>query len=230
MFQAPLVVGYKGEIGRFILGCLLEEMPKANDILCVDVNNSDADVIERLQKTDCIYLCVPLHKTAEWLRKYSASIGAKLVIEQSSVKGFLYQDPAFAGLKFLSMHLLFRPSATAVADRRALLFSDRLEPAAVNNFADYATRAFQTSIRVIESTGKTHEVHDEMMATQQALVHKVVLALADSLGDSSSQTYVGQRVCELAERINAGDQTMYRLIQENPFAEGKVAAFRKRLT
>src|SRR5579871_357952 len=112
MLQSPLVVGYKGEIGRFILACLLEDMPKANDILCVDVNNSEQDVLERLEKTDSIFLCVPLQATAEWLARYASRLAGKIVIEQSSVKAFLYEDARFASLDFLSMHLLFRPSAT----------------------------------------------------------------------------------------------------------------------
>ena len=37
IFKSPLVVGYKGEIGSFILQGLLRTMPKALDILCYDI-------------------------------------------------------------------------------------------------------------------------------------------------------------------------------------------------
>src|SRR4051794_16919866 len=110
--QAPLVVGYKGEIGRFILAGLLEDLPKANDIYCVDINNSDDDVRERIERADFIFLCVPLQGTADWLRKYKTCLEGKLVVEQCSVKAFLYENPEFADFSFISMHLLFRPSAT----------------------------------------------------------------------------------------------------------------------
>ena len=56
IFRAPMVVGYKGQIGRFILAGLLEHLPKANDIHCTDVSNSKQDVVERLEKADYVFL------------------------------------------------------------------------------------------------------------------------------------------------------------------------------
>ena len=44
----PLVCGYKGEIGSFILSGLLKVMPKALDIWCVDVNETESEVIDRI--------------------------------------------------------------------------------------------------------------------------------------------------------------------------------------
>ena len=130
-----MVVGYKGEIGRFILAGFLEHLPKANDILCTDINNSDEDVIERLEKADFVFLCVPLQATEAWLSRFLPHLAKKTVVEQSSVKSFLYENPAFVQLRFLSMHLLFRPSATPIQDRSGLLFADGMEGAALQRLA-----------------------------------------------------------------------------------------------
>ena len=64
MFKNPLVVGYKGEIGSFILQGLLKTMPKAKDIWCFDINETEKDKIARIKKADYIFLCVPLQDTA----------------------------------------------------------------------------------------------------------------------------------------------------------------------
>lgn len=231
MLKAPLVVGYKGEIGRFILASLLEDMPKANDILCVDVNNSEEDVVERIEKADGIFLCVPLQTTSEWLERYGSRLGEKLVIEQSSVKTFLYENPKFAAVRFLSMHLLFRPSATPIEDRRALFFSDRVDGSEVERFAAAAERAFRTRVQVLHAEGDrpAYVRHDQLMARHQALVHRVILSLADSLEDKGARTFVGQRVVELAERIRKGDPTLYQMIQDNPWLESEIAELDARM-
>lgn len=230
MLQAPLVVGYKGEIGRFILACLLEDMPKANDILCVDINNSDEDLLERIEKTDSIFLCVPLQATEAWLQRYHGALKGKLIVEQSSMKAFLYENPRFADLRFLSMHLLFRPSATPVEDRRGLVFADRLPCETVQEFDEIAKRVFKTKFEILESdSGKTYQLHDRLMARHQALVHRVLLVLADSLDDAGVRTFVGQRVVELADRIRGGDATLYRMIQENPHLASEMESFLEHL-
>ncbi len=230
MVKAPLVVGYKGEIGRFILLGLLEDMPKANDIFCVDVNNSDDDVLERIEKSDTIFLCVPLQATATWLRKFRPALKGRIIAEQSSIKSFLYEDPEFADLRFLSMHLLFRPSATPVENRSGMVFSDRMPKAQVKAFGEQIGRALRTNLEFLQARrGPTYVRHDQMMARQQALVHRVLLSLADSLEDAGSLNYIGQRVCELATRLRQGDPTLYRMIQNNPHLEAEMEAFHKRL-
>ncbi len=231
MIRAPLVVGYKGEIGRFLLAGLLEDQPKANDIYCVDVNNSEEDVRERIEKSDFIFLCVPLQYTASWLGTYGDCLGNAVVVEQCSVKSFLYDLPEFASVKLLSMHLLFRPSATPVSDRRCLVFGERLEPGVVSDFADYVGRAFKTSVVELNGEGEpAHVVHDRLMARHQALVHRVVLALASRLDAVEARTFVGQRICELADRVKAGDPILYKMIQENPLAAAELEEFVESLT
>jgi prephenate dehydrogenase len=230
MIRAPLVVGYKGEIGRFLLAGFLEDLPKANDIFCVDVNNPEEDVRERIAKSDYIFLCVPLQHTSAWLTQYKTALNDAIIVEQCSVKSFLYEAPEFADLKFLSMHLLFRPSATPVADRRCLVFGERLDSKLVQRFGEYISQAFKTSVVEVRSDEEdAHIVHDHLMARHQALVHRVVLKLADRLGAVEARTFVGQRICELADRINAGDPILYRMIQENPLAAGELESFAKSL-
>ena len=230
LIDFPLVVGYKGEIGRFILAGLLEDMPKANDIFCVDINNSVEDVRERIRKSDFIFLCVPLQHTNSWLKEHLQDLKGKVIVEQCSIKSFLYEDPAYADLQFLSMHLLFRPSATPVSDRRCLVFSERIEASILEKFSEIMGRALKTSFQTIEGgSDPAHIEHDRMMARQQALAHRVILVLASKLQDRHAQTFIGQRLAELAARIQAGDPVLYRLIQENPFTAEEVEEFQRDL-
>ena len=229
--NAPLVVGYKGEIGRFILAGLLEDMPKANDILCVDVNNSQEDVLERILKADFVFLCVPLQTTLDWLLRYREALRGKTIVEQSSIKAFLYENPVLSDLSFLSMHLLFRPSTTPLSDRRGLLFSDRIPTERLREFCALAARQFRTQFEVLDAgDGLTYQLHDKLMARHQALVHRTILCLADALQENPLvQTYVGQRISELAVRIRSGDADLYRMIQENPYLDAEFIDLRRRL-
>jgi prephenate dehydrogenase len=230
VFRAPLVVGYKGEIGRFVLAGLLEHLPKANDIHCVDVNNSDQDVRERIGRADFVFLCVPIQDTERWLLEHLDALREKTVVEQTSVKGFLYQNPELAEIRFLSMHLLFRPSATPADDRRGLVFSDRMPIEEVAAFAREIEAALKTPFAILEATDDPcHVLHDRLMARQQALVHRVLLVLDEFVSEESAATFVGRRVVELAERIRSGDRVLYRMIQENPFLREELEAFRSRL-
>ena len=230
IFKAPMVVGYKGEIGRFILAGLLEHLPKANDIHCTDVSNSKQDVVERLEKADYVFLCVPLQFTSDWLAEFHPHLKGKTVVEQCSVKSFLYEDHSFDGLNLLSMHLLFRPSATPLQDRHGLAFSDRVSKSELESFCREAERAFATPMTLIESRDDpAHILHDKLMARQQSLVHRVLLTLAESLPEENMRTYVGKRVAELADRIRAGDPVLYRMIQENPYLGRESSQFEERL-
>ena len=65
--KQPLVIGYKGEIGLFILMGLIKIMAKALDIWCVDINETKEEVEQRIKIADTIFLCVPLETTLEWL-------------------------------------------------------------------------------------------------------------------------------------------------------------------
>ncbi|HEY3781535.1 MAG TPA: hypothetical protein VGL56_10655 [Fimbriimonadaceae bacterium] len=228
--EAPLVVGYKGEIGRFILAGLLEDMPKANDIFCVDINNSEDEVRERIRKSDYIFLCVPLQHTVAWIDGFLPDLSGKILVEQCSVKSFLYENESYKTLNLLSMHLLFRPSATPIKDRRCLVFSERGSSADLAAFSDLMARALKTSVVSIDSGAESaHLQHDRLMAYQQSLVHRVILVLASKIQDEHGQTFVGQRIQELAERIEAGDPELYRLIQGNPFTDSVVADFESSL-
>ena len=230
IFKAPMVVGYKGEIGRFILAGLLEHLPKANDIHCTDVSNSKQDVVERLEKADYVFLCMPLQITAQWLEEFAPHLEGKTIVEQCSVKSFLYENTAFDRLKLISMHLLFRPSATPLHDRHGLAFSDRVSAKDLEGFCRETKKALATPMTLLESKDEpAHVLHDRLMARQQALVHRVLLTLAESLTEENMRTYVGKRVAELAERIRAGDSVLYRMIQENPHLQEELGTFEDRL-
>ena len=230
IFKAPMVVGYKGEIGRFILAGLLEHLPKANDIHCTDASNSKQDVVDRLEKADYVFLCVPLQYTKQWLDEFASHLTGKTIVEQCSIKSFLYEDRSLEDLRLLSMHLLFRPSATPVQDRQGLAFSDRVSTDDLERFCRETEKALATPMTLLESSDDpAHVLHDKLMARQQSLVHRVLLTLAESLPEESARTYVGKRVAELAERIKAGDAVLYRMIQENPHLGDELGAFEKRM-
>jgi prephenate dehydrogenase len=209
----PLVVGYKGEIGSFILNGLLKVMPKALDIWCVDVNETETEVIERIQKSDTIFLCIPIKNTIEWLLHYHLLLKNRIVIEQTSLKGWLndkkwFADKRLRELDVRSMHILFRPSQTPnICDRKVALITGQTN---CINVAEIEAIT-QSSIVWFNSI----EEHDKEMAIQQALVHRTLLVLGNALKKCHGSTYVSQKVLDLCERIKKGDLDLYKAIQDN---------------
>jgi prephenate dehydrogenase len=106
-----LIVGYKGEIGSFILNGLLRVMPKALDIWCVDVNETEGETVERIKIADVIFLCVPIDVTLEWLVTYKMLLSKKMLLEQCSLKELVYKSKDIEDLDIRSMYILFRPSS-----------------------------------------------------------------------------------------------------------------------
>ena len=224
MFQSPLVVGYKGEIGSFILNGLLKTLPKANNIWCFDINESEEEKIERIRKSDYIFLCVPLQDTVEWLIKYKPYLENKIIVEQCSLKGLIFNDNRINDLHYISMHLLFRPSATPnKEDRRCIVIDE-------NNyqfmlFADMLSETLDIEIEPLYS----YTDHDETMAENQALVHRVILALVQTLKNPRVDTYVSRTIRDLARRIEEGDETLYKMIQENKYLDDVLVKFENNL-
>lgn len=228
---SPLVVGYKGEIGSWILQGLLSLMPKALNIWCFDINETEKEKIERIKKSDIIFLCVPMQDTIDWLIKYKKYLKGKIIVEQCSLKGFLHKTkklkigPVFNKSDFilLSMHILFRPSATPNRDDRRVAIIE-----------DYRWDEFIDDIKIITGTKnlvyfKTWEDHDRAMAYNQALVHRILLALGDCLSGVPGETYISQKVKELIKRIESGNKILYSLIQQNEFLPKKLEEFNDNL-
>ena len=127
-FKNPLVVGYKGEVGSFLLNCLLKVMPKALNVWCYDINETPIEREHRINLADYIFLCVPLKETRQWLIDYKPLLENKTIIEQASIKGPIFADEDIKKLRIMSMHLLFRPSATSnLADRNCAFIVDNTE-------------------------------------------------------------------------------------------------------
>ena len=210
IFKNPLVIGYKGEIGSFILKGLLRVMPKALNILCYDLFETKAEKINRIKKSDIIFLCVPLENTVDWFAKYGKYLEGKTVIEQCSVKGILFESRRFAicYYKLLSMHILYRPSITPnLSDRKVLLINRESWSKDLVKFVENIT---QSEICWLED----YKEHDERMAYEQALIHRVILTLGKL---SNRHTYIGKRIGELADRIKSGNPGLYSLIQSNKY-------------
>ena len=213
----PLVCGYKGEIGSFILSGLLKVMPKALDIWCVDVNETESEVIDRIQKSDTIFLCVPIFKTVEWLLHFKLLLRGKTVIEQTSLKGWL-NDDRLKDLDIRSMHILFRPSQTPnYCDRKVALINSQFP----TNISEKILQITDSQVIWFENIDE----HDREMAIQQALVHRVLLVLGDALKKCHGSTYISQKVIELCNRIKKGDLSLYESIQKNPYLNEHVEKF-----
>lgn len=219
--KQPLVIGYKGEIGSFILNGLLRIMPKASDIWCVDVNNTDDEVKQRIKVSDVIFLCIPLQITIEWLLKHKILLKDKIIIEQCSLKEWIYKDDRISDLNIKSMHILFRPSQTPnLKDRKVALFLNQVDKQTVKDIANI------TQSEIIWF--KDAKIHDKFMAVQQALVHRTLLILGKMLMQySGSSTYVSSKVIELRDRILKGNVDLYNIIQGNEHLPEIVEQFKK---
>jgi prephenate dehydrogenase len=210
----PLVVGYKGEIGSFILGGLLRIMPKALDIWCVDINETDEEVTNRIKKADVIFLCVPLQETMNWLLKHKVLLKKKIIIEQCSLKEWLCESESVKDLDIRSMHILFRPSQTPnLDDRKVALFE--------NQYNDVPTIIAPVDIKKITQAEivwyKDAKEHDKKMAIQQALLHRTLLILGKLLKECEGSTFISKKVLELEERIKKGNLELYKIIQSNKY-------------
>ena len=206
-FKSPLVVGYKGEVGSFLLNGLLRVMPKALNIWCFDINESMLEKEHRIKLADYIFLCVPMQDTVPWLLRHRKLLAGKIIIEQCSLKAPLYNIPGLKDLDIRSMHLLFRPSATPnLQDRRCAIVGDRMIL-----IEDHIGKMTEATLLHYE----TYLEHDAAMAIDQALIHRVLLVLEQILKTTGAQTYTSRKIWELIKRLKAGDKTLYSLIQQN---------------
>ena len=220
--KQPLVVGYKGEIGSFILNGLLRIMPKALDIWCVDINETEEEVTERIKKSDVIFLCVPLQDTEGWLLKYKEQLSGKKIIEQCSLKEWIYESHKLRDLDIKSMHVLFRPSQTPnLEDRNVGLFKGQFDSAVSETIAKITQSNIVWFSDALE--------HDTNMAVQQALTHRMLLILGDMLKLSKGSTYITKKVLELESRIKKGDINLYKRIQDNRWLSTVLDDFKGRL-
>lgn len=205
-----MVVGYKGEIGSFILNGLLKTLPKALNIWCVDINETDEEIKQRLDVSNIIFLCVPLQSTLNWLQKYQILLKNKTIIEQCSLKEWLYENEITNHLNVKSMHILYRPSQTPnLEDRKIGLFTNQFD----NQTAEMIATMTQSKI-VWYNDAKTH---DKEMATQQALLHRSLLILNNLLKECNGSTYISKKIMELSTRIKQGNKELYKLIQTNKY-------------
>ena len=219
--RRPLVIGYKGEIGSFILNGLLRTMPKASNIWCFDVNESEKEKIERIRKADCIFLCVPLQDTRSWIKSYKRLLNGKVVVEQCSLKSFLGDD-YFNQIKFIHMHILFRPSVTPKKEDRTCLLLDK-------NISEPIIQQMESilSCKINVERMSVFE-HDTVMAYNQSLVHRSILVLND-ICFHGSDTYINKKIKELSDRIRSGNEKLYEAIQRNPHTEEAIRKFADRM-
>ena len=179
----PMIIGYRGEIGSFLLSGLLRVMPKALDIWCVDINETKEEVRERILKSDVIFLCVPIGMTIDWIVAHKGELKGKIIIEQCSLKEDILLQCRSYDLDIRSMHILFRPSQTPdKADRLLGLFENQFNKDMIEKLLKITD-----SYLIIY---KNVEEHDREMAIQQALVHRTLLLLGEVLGNCKGSTFI----------------------------------------
>ena len=146
--------------------------------------------------------------------EHRKQLKGKLIVEQCSLKEWLYTDK-LKEFNIRSMHILFRPSSTPnLPDRRVGLFEDQ--------WSHIPEVLSQSDIRKITQSEivwyKDAKAHDKDMAIQQALLHRSLLVLDRMLVCfCGGSTYISQRVSELADRIRKGNLELYTRIQQNPY-------------
>lgn len=214
-FKSPLVVGYKGEIGKFILQGLLNITPKASNIWCFDINDTEKERLDRIKKSDIIFLCVPLEETKKWLNKYKDKLKGKKVFEQTSLKEWI-TNKILKDINLYSMHILFRPSATPnKEDRLVLVIQSKKLSSPIRKWDIEIERMIEAITNSQIQSLEDYYTHDILMAYQQALLHRIVLTLDKTLSSLYGKTFMAKRVRELAERIKGGNKNLYNLIQKN---------------
>ena len=221
--KKPLVVGYKGEIGRFILSGLLRTLPNAVDIFCVDKNDTEENVVQRIMDCDTIFLCVPMADTVKWLKRHWDLCKGKLIVEQTSLKGWIEGCP---GQNYLSMHILFRPSETPnKEDRRVVIIEQPKKDLEYYAMFDVIEKITESTIELCKSI----EIHDKCMAMNQALVHRVIVKLGQEIRMTPYRTFISQKVIDLADRIERGGDLVLE-IQKNPRMIPFLNGFKNNLT
>lgn len=207
-----LVVGYKGEIGSFILNGLLRELPKATNIYCVDVNDTLDEVAERIRRSETIFLCVPLDKTVAWIDMYAHRLKGKIIIEQCSLKEDVLEAVSKYDLDIRSMHILFRPSKTHNKEDRSVSIVGWDYEAWEPNCLTPLIKDITDSTLIFHDSA---EEHDREMAINQALLHRTIMILRRLGNECQGQTFLSKRIREMDDRIRDGDLDLYRGIQGN---------------
>lgn len=204
----PLIIAYKGEIGSFILNGLLRIMPKALNIFCTDINETEQETNDRIKISDVIFLCIPMEQTLNWLKNRKEILQGKIIIEQCSLKEWLFTDNTLKDLDVRSMHILFRPSQTPnLEDRKVGLIKGQFD----EEFANIIGQITQSKVVWFENVIE----HDKEMAIQQALLHRTIMILGKELDKCNGSTYIGKKILELRDRICSGNKELYRNIQGN---------------
>lgn len=228
LIRNPLLIGYKGQIGSFLLQGLLSAMPKALNIWCVDAAETDNEVRQRIKKSDFIFLCVPIDQTLPWIEKHKRLLqNDKILVEQTSLKENILSSPILDGIRVISMHILFRPSQTPNIDDRKVGMV--LPCPHGGNGVTWSPPEFAEDIKTITQSEivwfNNVRLHDEEMALKQALLHRTILVLADMFDKCEASTFISKKITELRDRICAGDMQLYNAIQANPHLQTKLNEF-----
>jgi prephenate dehydrogenase len=150
--------------------------------------------------------------------KHRGLLKGKTIIEQGSLKEWIYEDERLRDLDIRSMHILFRPSQTPnFEDRKVGLF--------VGQFDDEMAKDVEAITQSEIVWYKDAKEHDKEMAIQQALVHRMLLLMSKTLEGCSGSTFVSKKIMELGERVRNGNKDLYSWIQENKYLPEQLEEF-----
>ena len=175
---------------------------------------------EAVHDADCTLICVPIEDTGPAILECASAMRAgSIIMEISSVKHLTHapmQTAADMGLRPLSLHPMFGPSAEGLKDNTMAVIPvvdrEKEEALAKSMFSDAA-------VIVVE-----HEEHDRAMAIVLSLTYFMNMALAGILRDEDLQklkrlagtTFTVQLA--VAEGIMAEDPGLVAsLLLENPY-------------
>ncbi|GAG23851.1 unnamed protein product, partial [marine sediment metagenome] len=175
---------------------------------------------EAVHDADCTLICVPIENTAPAILKAASTMRTgSIIMEISSVKNPTHapmQTSAQMGLRPLSLHPMFGPSAEGLKDNTMVVVpvvdGEEEEALAKSLFGDAA-------VIVVE-----HEEHDRAMAIVLSLTYFMNMALAGILRDEdlpklkrlAGTTFTVQLA--VAEGIMAEDPGLVAsLLLENPY-------------
>ena len=145
-----------------------------------------------------------------------------MIIEQCSLKEWIYDNEDVKGLDIRSMHILFRPSQTPnLEDRKVAFFKGQLDVTLEWKISEI------TQAKVVLYSDA--EQHDKDMAVLQAVMHRILLVAGNELSGCLGSTFISQKVVELEKRIKKGDKELYKKIQQNKHLPKQMEEIKKRL-
>jgi prephenate dehydrogenase len=211
-----LVVG-AGEMGRWLARALVTDERREIELSLLDTARGRAKSAAKAldctvvtpgtdESFDLVCVAVPIPATTKTIRQYAPNATRAMVDVTGTMRGPVDTMREHApDRERVSLHPLFAPDN---------------EPGNVPVVADQSgpvTDTVRDALAARDNTlfETTAQEHDELMETVQTKTHAAVLAfaLASKGVPKRYQTPISAELCELADRVTAGDSRVYGDIQ-----------------